>query len=133
MLHHLQQVHQEWFMDQLRMLHQLQLRMLYQLQQVHQEWFMVQLTILHKLQLRMLHQLQQPGTSTEHVVTRASKRKIGEADPSQFQHHSKGKWLRWKGNAAVTTRQLQENVETVRKKRGRPLKSQTLGAQSSQT
>ncbi|KAK8613507.1 hypothetical protein V6N13_101266 [Hibiscus sabdariffa] len=79
------------------------------------------------------HVLQPPGTSTEHVVTRASKRKIGEADPSQFQHHSKGKWLRWKGNAAVTTRQLQENVETVRKKRGRPLKSQTLGAQSSQT
>ncbi|KAK8555201.1 hypothetical protein V6N13_037440 [Hibiscus sabdariffa] len=72
-----------------------------------------------------------PGTSTEHVVTRGSKSKIGEADPSQFQHHSKGKGLHWKGSTTVTTRQLQENVETVRKKRGRPPKSQTLGTQSS--
>ncbi|KAK8608840.1 hypothetical protein V6N13_024252 [Hibiscus sabdariffa] len=63
------------------------------------------------------------GTSTERVVTRASKRKIGETDPSQFQYHSKGKGLRWKGNTVVTVRQLQENVETVRKKRGRPPKS----------
>ncbi|KAK9031803.1 hypothetical protein V6N11_056091 [Hibiscus sabdariffa] len=73
------------------------------------------------------------GTSTKCVVTRASKRKIGEADPSQFQHHSKGKGLRWKGNTDVSTRQLQEKVETVRKKRGRPPKRQTLGTQSSQT
>ncbi|KAL4282369.1 hypothetical protein GQ457_03G013340 [Hibiscus cannabinus] len=51
-------------------------------------------------------QIWNPGTSTERVVTRASKRKIGQADPSQFQHHSKGKGLRWKGNTAVTTRQL---------------------------
>ncbi|KAL4284915.1 hypothetical protein GQ457_16G025650 [Hibiscus cannabinus] len=78
-------------------------------------------------------QIWNPGTSTERVVTRANKRKIGEADPSQFQYHSKGKGLRWKGNTAVTIRQLQENVETVRKKRGRPPKSQTLGTQSSQT
>ncbi|KAK9033284.1 hypothetical protein V6N11_018317 [Hibiscus sabdariffa] len=55
-------------------------------------------------------QIWNPGTSTERVVTRASKMKIGEADPSQFQHHPK-----------------------VRKKRGRPPKSQTLGTQSSQT
>ncbi|KAK8590073.1 hypothetical protein V6N12_024456 [Hibiscus sabdariffa] len=78
-------------------------------------------------------QIWNPGTSTERVVTRASKRTIGETDPSQFQHHSKGKGLRWKGNTAMTTRKLQENVETVRKKRGRPSKSQTLGTQSSQT
>ncbi|KAK8713009.1 hypothetical protein V6N13_148237 [Hibiscus sabdariffa] len=53
-------------------------------------------------------QIWNPGTSTERVVTRASKRKIGEVDPSQFQYHSKGKGLRWKGNTAVTIRQLQE-------------------------
>ncbi|KAK9003241.1 hypothetical protein V6N11_060805 [Hibiscus sabdariffa] len=78
-------------------------------------------------------QIWNPGTSTERVVTRASKRKIGKTDPFQFQHHSKGKGLCWKENTDVTTRQLQENVETVRKKRGRPPKSQTLGTQSSQT
>ncbi|KAK8574381.1 hypothetical protein V6N12_062076 [Hibiscus sabdariffa] len=83
--------------------------------------------------LKTEDQIWNPGTSTERVVTRASKRKIGETDPSQFQYHSKGKGLRWKGNTVVTIRQLQENVEIVRKKRGRPLKSQTLGTQSSQT
>ncbi|KAL4296976.1 hypothetical protein GQ457_12G027890 [Hibiscus cannabinus] len=32
-------------------------------------------------------QIWNPGTSTERVVTRASKRKIGESGPSQFQYH----------------------------------------------
>ncbi|KAK8600302.1 hypothetical protein V6N12_050158 [Hibiscus sabdariffa] len=51
-------------------------------------------------------QIWNPGTSTERVITRTNKRKIGEVDPSQFQHYSKGKGLRWKGNTVVTTRQL---------------------------
>ncbi|KAK8523563.1 hypothetical protein V6N12_048080 [Hibiscus sabdariffa] len=89
--------------------------------------------MVHNTTQNVASTISQPGTSTERVVTRANKRKIGEAYPSQFKHHSKGKGLRWKGNTAVTTRQLQENVETVRKKRGRPPKSQTLGTQSSQT
>ncbi|KAK9031758.1 hypothetical protein V6N11_056048 [Hibiscus sabdariffa] len=87
--------------------------------------------MVHSTTQNVASTISQPGTSTERVVTRASKRKSGEADPSQFQYHSKGKGLRWKGNTAVTIRQLQENVETVRKKRGRPPKSQTLGTQSS--
>ncbi|KAK8681228.1 hypothetical protein V6N13_053635 [Hibiscus sabdariffa] len=52
-------------------------------------------------------QIWNPGTSTERVVTRASKMKIGEADPSQFQHHPKGPRQRtWHAKLDETSSQL---------------------------
>ena len=59
-------------------------------------------------------------------------RKIGETTASQYNHKAQGRGLRWKGKQTIATPQLQQQVETKRK-RGRPRKDQGIGTQESQT